>query len=170
VAETQSVLWMRMLDRRRGANPPVMVAVDPRETAVAREADVHLAPRPGTNVALMNALLHEVIKHDWIDRRYVERHTLGFEELCRVVEEYPPQTVARICDVPREDIEHVAEILGTGDRLLSTVLQGFYQSNQATAAACQVNNLHLLRGMLGRPGAGEGDPVAGPVAMRLGVG
>src|SRR5690606_16634209 len=61
VAETQSVLWMRMLDRRRGANPPVMVAVDPRETAVAREADVHLAPRPGTNLALMNALLHEVI-------------------------------------------------------------------------------------------------------------
>lgn len=164
VAETQSVLWMRMLDRRRGADPPVMVAVDPRETAVAREADVHLAPRPGTNVALMNALLHEVIKHDWIDRRYVERHTLGFEELCRVVEEYPPQTVARICDVPREDIEHVAEILGTGDRLLSTVLQGFYQSNQATAAACQVNNLHLLRGMLGRPGAGvcqmSGQPTA----------
>src|SRR5690606_40878068 len=61
-------------------------------------------------------------------------------------------------------IEHAAEILGTGDRLLSTVLQGFYQSNQATAAACQVNNLHLLRGMLGRPGAGvcqmNGQPTA----------
>ena len=48
-----------------------------------------------------------------------------------------------------------AELLGTCERLLSTVLQGFYQSNQATAAACQVNNLHLLRGMIGRPGRGR---------------
>ena len=53
---------------------------------------------------------------------------------------------------------------GTRERLLSTVLQGFYQSNQATAAACQVNNLHLLRGMIGRPGRGRlqmnGQPTA----------
>src|SRR5207248_9408043 len=51
VAETQAVLWMRMLDRRHGPNPPAMVAVDPRDTPVAREADVHLAVRNGTNQA-----------------------------------------------------------------------------------------------------------------------
>ena len=60
VAETQTVLWMRMLDRRRGADPPRMLAVDPRPTPVAREADVHLAIRNGTNLALMNALLREM--------------------------------------------------------------------------------------------------------------
>ncbi|HEX6500053.1 MAG TPA: molybdopterin oxidoreductase family protein [Micromonosporaceae bacterium] len=164
VAETQTVLWMRMLDRRRGPNPPAMLAVDPRATPVAREADVHLALRNGTNQALLNGLLREVIHRGWYDEEYVRAHTLGFEELCRVVEDYPVATVAEICDLPTRDIERAAELLGHSQRLLSTVLQGFYQSNQATAAACQVNNLHLIRGMIGRPGAGiyqmNGQPTA----------
>ncbi|MEV4756882.1 nitrate reductase [Micromonospora sp. NPDC049559] len=164
VAETQAVLWMRMLDRRRGPNPPAMLAVDPRPTPVAREADVHLPVRPGTNLALLNGLLREVIRNGWYDEAYVAAHTLGFEELCRVVDRYPPRRVAEICGVPAARIEAAAELLGHADRLFSTVLQGFYQSNQATAAACQVNNLHLIRGMIGRPGAGvcqmNGQPTA----------
>jgi anaerobic selenocysteine-containing dehydrogenase len=66
--------------------------------------------------------------------------------------------------VPAGQIREAARVLGQAGRLLSTVLQGVYQSNQATAAACQVNNLHLLRGMLGRPGCGvlqmNGQPTA----------
>ncbi|MFV2112970.1 molybdopterin-dependent oxidoreductase [Micromonospora sp. LOL_025] len=158
------MLWMRMLDRRRGPNPPAMLAVDPRATPVAREADVHLALRNGTNVALMNGLLRESIRRGWYDSDYVDAHTLGFEQLCRIVDGYPPRRVADICDVPAADVERATELLGTSQRLLSTVLQGFYQSNQATAAACAVNNLHLLRGMIGRPGAGiyqmNGQPTA----------
>ncbi|GAB7046646.1 molybdopterin oxidoreductase family protein [Catenuloplanes indicus] len=164
VAETQSVLWMRMLDRRRGTNPPAMLAVDPRDTPVAREADVHLAVRAGTNVALMNGLLREIIRRGWYDEAYVAAHTIGFDELCRIVDGYPPERVAGICDIRAADVERAAELIGTSQRLLSTVLQGFYQSNQATAAACAVNNLHLLRGMIGRPGAGiyqmNGQPTA----------
>jgi len=164
VAETQTVLWTRMLDRRRGAHPPAMLAVDPRDTPVAREADVHLAPRAGTNLALMNGLLREVIHRGAVDKDYVAAHTLGFEELCQKVEAYPFSRVAEICDVPVADLERAADLLCGAHRLLSTVLQGFYQSNQATAASCQVNNLHLLRGMLGRPGAGlyqmNGQPTA----------
>ncbi|GAA4511179.1 molybdopterin oxidoreductase family protein [Nonomuraea ferruginea] len=164
VAETQTVLWMRMLDRRRGPRPPALIAVDPRQTAVAREADVHLAVRPGTNLALMNALVHRLLDKGWYDERYVRAHTLGFDELAETVRDRTPEWAAEICDVPVRDIERAAEIIGTCRRLLSTVLQGFYQSNQATAAACQVNNLHLLRGMLGHPGAGlyqmNGQPTA----------
>ncbi|MBM0237290.1 nitrate reductase, partial [Micromonospora sp. ATA32] len=164
VAETQTVLWMRMLDRRRGPNPPAMLAVDPRATPVAREADLHLAVRNGTNVALMNGLLREIIRRGWYEQAYVEAHTLGFEQMCCTVDGYPPKRVAEICDVPAADVERAAELLGSSQRLLSTVLQGFYQSNQATAAACQVNNLHLIRGMIGRPGAGiyqmNGQPTA----------
>ncbi|MGK5738054.1 molybdopterin oxidoreductase family protein [Micromonospora sp. URMC 103] len=164
VAETQTVLWMRMLDRRRGPNPPAMLAVDPRSTAVTREADLHLAVRNGTNMALMNGLLREIIRNGWYDEDYVAAHTLGFDELARTVDGYPPERVADICDVPAADVRRAAELLGTSRRLLSTVLQGFYQSNQATAASCQVNNLHLLRGMIGRPGAGiyqmNGQPTA----------
>jgi ferredoxin-nitrate reductase len=164
VAETQAVLWMRMLDRRRGPDPPALLCVDPRETPVAREADVHLPVRSGTNLALMNALQRELIANGWIDRDYVEAHTLGIEALERAVDPYTPERAAEICDVEADDIRAAAHLLGTCARLVSTVLQGFYQSTQATASACQVNNVHLLRGMLGRPGAGvlqmNGQPTA----------
>src|SRR4051794_39782928 len=75
VAETQTVLWMRMLDRRRGPDPPRMIVADPRDTPVAREADVHLALRSGTNQALMNGIQRELIESGRIDRRYVYEHT-----------------------------------------------------------------------------------------------
>ena len=164
VAETQTVLWMRMLDRLEGSDPPRLLVVDPRQTKVAERASVHLAPLPGTNVALLNALLHEIIDHDWVDHDFVEQHCVGFDELERAVADYPPSRAAEICRVPARDIEAAAELLGTAQRLLSTVLQGVYQSNQATLAAMQVNNINLLRGMLGRPGCGilqmNGQPTA----------
>ncbi|MCW2999278.1 MAG: putative molybdopterin oxidoreductase [Solirubrobacterales bacterium] len=164
VAETQTVLWMRMLDRRRGADPPRLLCVDPRRTPVAREADVHLAPRNGTNVALMNGILREVLSRGWVDEAYIAEHTVGLDALERVVDAWPPERVREVCDVPEDDLRAAAELVGTAERLLSTVLQGFYQSNQATAAACLVNDLHLLRGMLGRQGAGvlqmNGQPTA----------
>lgn len=164
VAETQTVLWMRMLDRRRGPNPAAMLAVDPRSTAVTREADVHLAPRNGTNLALMNGILRELIHREWYDKDYVEAHSIGFEDMAKVVEAYPPEKVAEICDISQDDFFAAIELLGASERLLSTVLQGFYQSNQATASAMQVNNLHVLRGAIGKPGAGlyqmNGQPTA----------
>ncbi|WP_043497564.1 molybdopterin oxidoreductase family protein [Georgenia sp. SUBG003] len=164
MAETQVVLWTRILDRLAGPNPPAIVCVDPRPTPVAQAATVHLAPRPGTNVALMNGLLHEILANDWVDHDYVEAHAVGFEELAGRVKDYPPERVAQVCDVPVSDLREAARLIGTADRLMSTVLQGFYQSHQATAAAVQVNNIHIVRGMLGRPGCGllqmNGQPTA----------
>jgi anaerobic selenocysteine-containing dehydrogenase len=164
VAETQPVLWMRMLDRLAGPNPLAIVCVDPRPTAVAQHAAVHLAPLPGTNVALMNALLHEIIRNDWVDHDYIASHAVGFDELRARVAECPPERAATICGVEADDIRAAARLLGTAEALLSTALQGFYQSHQATAAAVQVNNLHIVRGMLGRPGCGvlqmNGQPTA----------
>ena len=168
MAATQTVLWSRVLDRIEGADTPAVVAVDPRMTPVAetavRTGGVHLRPLPGTNQALMNGLIHELIAHDWIDRAWVDQHTLGYDDLAQTVEPYTPEKVAEICDVPAADLRRAAEIFGTSERVLSTVLQGFYQSHQATAASCQVNNLHLLRGMIGKPGCGvlqmNGQPTA----------
>ncbi|MEV0144788.1 MULTISPECIES: nitrate reductase [unclassified Nonomuraea] len=164
MAETQTVLWARILDRLAGPNPPALVCVDPRETPVARAATVHLANRPGTNVALMNGLLNEIIANGWIDEDYLREHVVGFEELRERVKDYPAEKAARICDVPVDALREAARLIGTARRLLSTVLQGFYQSHQATAAAVQVNNIHLVRGMLGRPGCGllqmNGQPTA----------
>jgi ferredoxin-nitrate reductase len=164
VAETQTVLWMRMLDRLEGKEPPELVVVDPRPTPAARRADVHLAVKNGTNMALMNGLLHEIIGNGHYDEGYVNEHAYGFDELKQTVSEYPPEKVAGICGVPAEDIRRAARIIGEAERLFSTVLQGFYQSMSATAAACGVNNVHIVRGMLGRPGCGvlqmNGQPTA----------
>jgi anaerobic selenocysteine-containing dehydrogenase len=164
MAETQTVLWTRVLDRLAGPNPPRVLCVDPRETPVARAATLHLAPRPGTNVMLMNALLHEIIANGWVDEDYVSRHAVGYDELRTMTESYTVERAAEVCGVPVDDLREAARLLGTAERLLSTVLQGFYQSHQATAAAVQVNNVHIVRGMLGRPGCGilqmNGQPTA----------
>ncbi|WP_350224867.1 molybdopterin-dependent oxidoreductase [Arthrobacter sp. fls2-241-R2A-200] len=162
--ETQTVLWSRILDRLAGPTPPKLVCVDPRNTEAARYATVHLAVRPGTNLALMHALIREVLKNGWHDPQYVTEHAIGFDELQEAVQEWTPEAAAEICGVKADDIREAAWIFGTSSTVLSTVLQGFYQSSQATASSCQVNNLHLLRGMLGRPGAGllqmNGQPTA----------
>jgi anaerobic selenocysteine-containing dehydrogenase len=168
VAETQTVLWRRMLDRIEGTDPPAVVCVDPRETDVARACGrtggVHLPVRVGTNVALVNGLVRELLTRGWTDDAWVAAHTLGREDLEATVADYDPERVGHICGVEPDDVRRAAEIFGTTDRVLSTVLQGFYQSHQATAASVGVNNLHLLRGMLGRPGCGilqmNGQPTA----------
>ncbi|MGZ6792822.1 MAG: molybdopterin oxidoreductase family protein, partial [Mycobacteriales bacterium] len=164
VAETQTVLWTRILDRLEGSDPPRLLVVDPRQTPVADRATVHLRPLPGTNVALLNALLQQVIAHDWVDHDFVAARTVGYDELAKTVAAYTPEVAEEICGVPAADVEAAARLIGESQRLLSTVLQGVYQSNQATLAAMQVNNLNLLRGMLGRPGCGilqmNGQPTA----------
>lgn len=164
MAETQTVLWTRILDRLAGPDRPAIVCVDPRKTEVARNADVHLAVKPGTNLALMYGLIREQFEHDWIDDSYIRQHTLGVDELRAAAEQWNPGAVAETCGVDPDDVRRAAEIFGTSKRVLSTVLQGFYQSSQATASSCQVNNLHLLRGLIGKPGSGilqmNGQPTA----------
>ncbi len=164
VAETQPVLWRRMKDRLEGPEPPRLVVVDPRLTVPARHATVHVPLKVGTNLAFMNAVLHEVIANGWVDHDYVRAHAVGFAELRDRTAGCTPEWAAAICGVEAGLIREAARVLGEARRLLCTVLQGFYQSHQATASACQVNNLVVLRGMLGRPGCGvlqmNGQPTA----------
>jgi anaerobic selenocysteine-containing dehydrogenase len=164
IAEQQTVLWMRILDRRRGPKPPKLVVIDPRETPTAKEADVHLAPRVGTNVPVMNGLMNLIIEAGQIDEDYIEAHTVGFENLRKTVSQWTPPRVEELTGVPSDKLRAAAQILGSTPTLVSTVLQGVYQSMQATAAACQINNLHLIGGLIGKPGCGiyqmNGQPTA----------
>jgi anaerobic selenocysteine-containing dehydrogenase len=164
VPETQTVLWMRMLDRLRGPDRPRLVDIDPRPTIDGREADCHLQIRPGTNVAVLNAIQCELMAGGCIDERFLREHTVGYDSLRDIVLRWPAERAAEICDVPAARIREAAQIIGGSERLLTSVLQGIYQSNQATAAAVQINNIHLLRGMIGRPGCGvlqmNGQPTA----------
>src|ERR1700709_1541961 len=134
VAETQPVLWMRMLDRLDGPDAPRLLVVDPRRTPAAERAAVHLPVRPGTNLALMNALLHGVIARGAVDERWVQAHTVGYDDVAKQVERCTAQWAAEICRIPAADIEHAVDVLASAERLLCTVLQGFYQAHQATAA------------------------------------
>src|SRR6476469_2539915 len=164
MAEQQTVLWTRVLDRLAGPRRPKLLIMDPRPIPAAKEADVHLAPKPGTNVVVLNGLLRLIIQNGWISRAYIDAHTMGFENLKRTVAKWTPELVERIADVPQRKLRAAAEILGKAPTLVSAVLQGVYQSMQATAAACQVNNLQLIRGLIGRDGCGvyqmNGQPTA----------
>ncbi|HJU06702.1 MAG TPA: nitrate reductase [Nitrospiraceae bacterium] len=152
MASQETVLWTRILDRRAGPNPPKIVVIDPRRTDTAKEADVHLAPRVGTNVAVLNGLQHLLIVNKHIDPAFIEAHTVGYQKLLEMVEKWTPDRVERITGIPERSLRAAATLIGESPTLCSTVLQGVYQSMQATAAAVQVNNIHLLRGMIGKPG------------------
>lgn len=154
IASQQTVLWMRILDRLAGPNPPKLIVVDPRETYTAQKATLHLAPKPGTNIPVMNGLLNLIIQAGHINKAYIDAHTVGFDDLKKIVSKWPPERVEEVTGIPAAKLREAAEMLGTTKSLVSTLLQGVYQSMQGTATAVQINNLHLLRGMIGSNGCG----------------
>lgn len=164
MASQQTVLWSRILDRLEGPNPPKLVVIDPRETYTAQKATVHLAPVVGTNVPVLNGLLNLIIQSGKLDKDFIEVSTVGFEELKKIVSKWTPEKVEEVSKVPAEKLRAAADILANSKSLVSTALQGVYQSMQATAAAVQVNNIHLIRGLIGKPGSGiyqmNGQPTA----------
>jgi ferredoxin-nitrate reductase len=152
-AEQSTVLWMRILAAKDGVRKPKVIVIDPRRTlTVETGADLHLQPRPGTNVALLNGLANLLIENGWIDRQFVSDHAVEFEEFCATAAQYPPSRVEEICGVPQDLLRRAAEWIGKSERTVTTCLQGVYQFNQATAAACLVNSIHILMGKIGKPG------------------
>src|SRR4051812_9731326 len=100
IASQQTVLWMRILDRLAGANPPGLVVIDPRETETARTATVHLAPVVGTNIPVLNGFLNLIIGSGKIDVDFIERSTVGFSELKKIVSTWTPEKVAEVSGLP----------------------------------------------------------------------
>jgi ferredoxin-nitrate reductase len=165
-AEQSTVLWMRILAAKGGPLRPKVIVIDPRRTfTVATGADLHLQLKPGTNVALLNGLCHLLIQNNWIDRGFIEKHTVKFAQFRDIVARYPPERVESICGVPADTVRLAAEWIGTSGSTVTTCLQGVYQSNQATAAACAVNSMHLLMGKIGRPGSAPHQFAGQPSSM-----
>ncbi len=96
IASQQTVLWTRILDRLARPNPPKIVVIDPRETYTAEKATVHLAPRLGTNIPVLNGLLNLIIQSGKIDKEYIDAHTTGFEELKKIVSKWTPKRVEEV--------------------------------------------------------------------------
>src|SRR6476620_1276833 len=165
VAESQTVLWERMLAAKYKNGGRIIVA-DPRKTPTVRQgADLHLQLRAGTNVALMNGLIHLLIRRGAVREDFVNAHTSGFPMLKTVSDEYPPERVAEICGIEQSVLETAADWIGSTEKMVSTVLQGFYQSVEATGASSLVNTVHLLTGAIGKPGAGPLLMAGQPSAM-----
>jgi ferredoxin-nitrate reductase len=165
VAEVQTVLWERMLAAKRKNNGRIII-VDPRRTPTVHQgADLHLQLRAGTNVALMNGLIHLLITRGQVDRHFIAEHTVGFDKMEAVTADYTPSRVAEICGIAQHDLETAAEWIGSTRKMVSTVLQGFYQSVEATAASSLVNSVHLITGAIGKPGMGPLLMAGQPSAM-----
>ncbi len=160
-ADCHPIVWERIMDRKRSRPETVIIVVDPRRTRTARQADYHLAIRPGTDVALYNAMIYEFIRNGFIDQDMVENYLTfqegdaerTFEDLKRHVAQYTPDRVAPICGVDARQIEEVAYLFAASEATMSIWTMGLNQQAQGTAANRLVNAMHLLTGHIGRPGA-----------------
>ena len=108
---TNRHLWPTITDARAGGAQ--VVVIDPIRTITADDADWFVQPLPGTDIALMLAVMHVLIRDELTDRQWVADHTLGFDELAAHVAEWTPERAAATCGVPATDIERLAEMYGT---------------------------------------------------------
>ena len=152
-AEMHPQVWRRIAKARATTRRPKLIVVDPRRTLTARSADLHLALRPGTNVALMNGILQQLIAKGWIDRAYIDAHARNFDALRTKVAAYTPQKVAEITGLATADIETAARWIGESREVWSLFIQGVYQSMGATDTVRLICAMHLVTGKIGRPGS-----------------
>ncbi|HXC41144.1 MAG TPA: molybdopterin-dependent oxidoreductase [Burkholderiales bacterium] len=156
----------RRIEAARARNPGLkMIVVDPRRTDTARDADLHLAILPGTDVALCHAMLHVLLWEGLCDMDYIRAHTEGFDALRDKVREFTPALAAEICGVAAADIVTAAKWFGQSRATLSLYCQGLNQSANGTHNNAALINLHLATGHIGRPGAGPFSLTGQPNAM-----
>ncbi|WP_236826960.1 MULTISPECIES: molybdopterin oxidoreductase family protein [unclassified Blastococcus] len=139
--------------RERGARH---VVVDPRRTATARNADLHLQPLPGTDLALANGLLHIAVAEGLVDERYVAARTTGFDEVRAGVAAYWPDRVERLTGVPVADQRRTVFALARAGNAMILTARGAEQHRSGTDTAQAWINLALALGLPGRRGSGWG--------------
>jgi len=155
----------RRIEAARKANPKQkLIVVDPRRTDTAAEADLHLAILPGTDVALVHAMLNVMLWEELVDRDFVAAHTEGWETLREIVRDYTPEKTAAICGVPAADIVTAARWFAAGPTL-SLYCQGLNQSSCDVDKNAALINLHLATNQIGKPGAAPLSLTGQPNAM-----
>ncbi|WP_370641971.1 molybdopterin oxidoreductase family protein [Amycolatopsis sp. TNS106] len=137
----------------RGAD---LIVVDPRRTPTAELAGLHLAPAPGTDLALAQGILHAVVADGLLDQSYVDTRTTGFEELWRSVAAWWPERVEQITGVSAADQRRVAAKLAAARNAYVLTARGTEQHANGTAMVNAWINLSLALGLPGRKGSGFG--------------
>jgi NADPH-dependent sulfite reductase flavoprotein alpha-component len=163
MADCHPILFLRMMERvKDGAT---LIVVDPRRTATADKADVYLPIRPGTDLALLNGLLHLIVADGHTDERFIAEHTRGWDVMPEFLADYPPDVVAELTGLPEADIRRVAELIGTAANWMSCWTMGLNQSTHGTWNTNAVINLHLATGAICRTGSGPFSLTGQPNAM-----
>jgi formate dehydrogenase major subunit len=137
--------------QQRGAR---LVVIDPRRQALSRLATHHLAFRPGTDVALLNALLHTIVTEGLTDPAYIAAHVDGFEEWQARIAGFAPELMAAVCGIPAATLREVARLYATSRASIIFWGMGVSQHVHGTDNARCLIALALITGQIGRPGAG----------------
>ena len=145
----------------RGAK---LIVIDPRVTAYAEEADLHAQLRPGTDGALALGMLNVIINEEFYDAEFVDKWTIGFEELKEFVKDYPPEKVEEITWVSAETIREIARMYATTKPACISPRNAL---DQHTNASCAIRAINILMTITGNLDVKGGNIIALPVLMGL---
>ncbi|MFJ1788448.1 molybdopterin-dependent oxidoreductase [Streptomyces anulatus] len=163
MADCHPILFLRMMERvKAGAK---LIVVDPRRNATAAKADLYLRIRPGTDLALLNGLLHLLVENGHTDPEFIAEHTEGWEPMPAFLRDYRPAAVAAITGIPEGDIRRAARWIGEAGAWMSCWTMGLNQSTHGTWNTNAIVNLHLATGAICRPGSGPFSLTGQPNAM-----
>jgi formate dehydrogenase alpha subunit len=151
--EQHPIIGTRIMQAKEERDAKLIV-VDPRRIQLAELADVYLQPRPGTNVAWLNGLMHVIIEEGLEDKEFIQERTEGFEELKKVVAGYTPERVEEISGIPAADLVAAARMYAQADRAAILYAMGITQHTGGTHGVMSCANLAMLTGNVGKPGTG----------------
>lgn len=163
MADCHPILYLRMADRlKAGAK---LIVVDPRRTTTADKADLYLQIRPGTDLALLNGILHLLVVNGAVDREFIAEHTRGWDAMPEFLAGYPPHRVAAITGLAEADIRTAADLIAEAGEWMTCWTMGLNQSTHGTWNTNAICNLHLATGAICRPGSGPMSLTGQPNAM-----
>ena len=145
---TTDYIWRA---RDRGAR---LIVVDPRLTPIARTADLYLPVRPGRDAALMNAILHAVVRLGGVDEDFIAQHTTGFEAVREAIADCAPEAVERLVGIPAARIVEAAELWVQAPRTMLLHARGIEHHTHGVENVLSCINLVLATGKIGKPGCG----------------
>lgn len=132
------------------------IIVDPRETPTARQGDLHLQLKPGTDVAVANGILHVLIKENLVDEEFINARTNGWDETKAVAERFTPAVAAEISGVPAERIVRAALLYGRAKTGMLMHARGIEHHTNGVNNVLSYINIVLATGKIGKPGSGYG--------------
>lgn len=163
MADCHPILFLRLLDRlKAGAK---LIVVDPRRSATADKANLFLQIKPGTDLALLNGLLHLLHQQGRTDARFIALHTEGWEAMPAFLADYTPAHVAALTGLKEADIRQAADWIGASGNWMSCWTMGLNQSVHGTWHSNALCNLHLATGAICRLGSGPFSLTGQPNAM-----